>query len=280
MPELPEVETIRKELLSYLKDKKVIKIVVKDKSLIVGDVNKLINSKVKDVKRLGKGLVIEFDNGYSLAAHIKLTGQFIYRGKENKDKEIDKKLVGPLPSKFTRLIFYFDDNSVLYFNDIRKFAWMKIVRTDNLDSIPFFSQLGPEPFKNLTFDYFKKIIRNSNSAIKSLLMNQKKIAGIGNIYANDALFLAKILPQRKAKTLSDSEIEALYKAIHKVLKRGLEDGGATEMNYVTPDGQPGNYQKHFLVYGKEGKPCPVCGTPIQKIKVGGRGTYFCPKCQK
>ncbi len=280
MPELPEVETIRIKLKNYLEGKRLIGIDIKDNKIIDGDVKKILQHKITDVKRFGKGLVFQFDNNIALATHIKLTGQFIYRGPENKDINVDSKLVGRLPSKFTRVIFQFNDKSTLFFNDIRKFAWMKIVPTQQLNSLSFFKQLGPEPFKDLTFEYFKHIITTSNSAIKSLIMNQKKIAGIGNIYANDALFLAKIHPQRKAKTLTDEEIKKLYDSIFFVLKKGLENNGATEMNYVNPDGQPGNYQKHFLVYGKEGKPCPVCHTLIKKIKVGGRGTYFCPKCQK
>jgi len=300
MPELPEVETIRLGLQRYIVGKTIEDVEVRLTKIITGDKKNIIGGKIIDVKRFGKGLVIDLDNGYSLAIHIKLTGQLIYRGPEVEKvgKVAKDKVGGELPNKWTHVIFKFKSqkskvkstsknskakngqNAYLYYNDLRQFGWIKIVKTDEVAKLPFFKELGPEPLNNLTMKQFNNIVSSSNSLIKPLLMDQKKIGGIGNIYANDALFEAKIDPRRKAKNLSEVEVKKLYDAVLKVLKKGLEQGGATELNFVNVLGQEGSYQDHFLVYGREKEPCRVCKTPIQKIKLGGRGTYFCDKCQK
>ena len=219
---------------------------------------------VAGVRRYGKGLIFDLDNGYSIAAHIKMTGQFIFQGKI---------------SKYTRLIIEFDDKSKLLFNDIRRFGWIKIVKTSEVKNLPFFKQLGPEPFRDFTLKYFQSIAKKNNSPIKSLLMDQSKISGLGNIYANDTLNLARINPLKKSSNLNSEEINILYKSIHNVLKKGLEFGGASQSNYVDASGQKGNYQKHFLVYDREDEKCFNCKGIIKKIRIGSRGTYFCPKCQ-
>ena len=280
MPELPEVETIRRGLEKYIVGKKIIDIDVLDQRLLQGHIYHRFSDTVIAVKRFGKGLVIDLSNNYSIAVHIKLTGQFIYKGPETEKINQDQKLVGSLPSKFTRVIFKFAKNAFLYFNDIRRFAWMKIVKTSEVSNLPFFKELGPEPFKDLKMDYFKKVMQKSNSAVKSLLMDQKKIGGVGNIYANDALNLAKIDPRRKASSLTDKETKKLFESIHEVLKKGLKYGGATEINFVNALGQGGKYQDHFLAYGREGERCHNCGNIIKKIRLAGRGTYFCSTCQK
>lgn len=280
MPELPEVETLRIGLEKYLVGHKIIDVEIKDPRLIPQNKEKLIGAKIKTVRRFGKGLVIDLDNNFSLAIHIKLTGQFIYKGKETKNIKVSQKQVGEVPSKFTRLIFQLDKGAFLFFNDIRRFAWIKAVDTRRVTNLPFFAELGPEPFKDLKFDYFEKFINKSGGAVKAVIMDQKKIGGIGNIYANDALNLARIDPRRKGSSLKDGETKKLYDAIHEVLKRGIKYGGATELNYVNALGQAGKYQEHFLVYSREGEKCKNCEGKINKIKIAGRGTYFCPKCQK
>ncbi|MDP2585426.1 MAG: zinc finger domain-containing protein, partial [Candidatus Levybacteria bacterium] len=190
-----------------------------------------------------------------------------------------------LPSKYSHIIFALDPSAgsgqaaFLYFNDLRQFGWIKVVKKDEVMQIPFFKEMGPEPLKDLTLEKLKEIVSKSNLAIKVLLMDQKKIGGIGNIYANDALFDAKIYPQRKAKDLKSEEIEKLYEAILHILQKSLDCGGSSDENFVNALGQEGNYQKHALVYGREGEKCRVCGSKIQKIQLGGRGTYFCPVCQ-
>jgi len=272
MPELPEVETIRRGLEKYLVGKKITHIEIRDSKLFQGQTLHLKGAIVVDVRRFGKGLVFDLDNNYSIAAHIKMTGQFIYQ-----EKNIINNL--NLPTKHTRLIFKLDKDAQLFFNDIRRFGWVKIIKTSEVNKLSFFKELGPEPFKDLTYEYFQNMLKKSNSPTKALLMDQKKIGGVGNIYANDALNLAKIDPRRKAASLNMEMVKRLYHAVHEVLKRGLKFGGATETNYVNVLGQSGEYQNHFLVYGREGEKCYNCGGTIKKIRITGRGTYFCPKCQ-
>ncbi len=288
MPELPEVETIRRGLESHLFNHKIVGVEVRLRKIVIGDTQNAIRGKVKKVRRFGKALVIDLNNGYSIASHIKLTGQFIYRDAKSK-KAMSTKVGGELPNRWTHVIFHLDRGANLYYNDIRRFGWIKIIPTKDVEKMKFIHELGPEPFVGiassgqapLTLEKFREILKNKSTKIKPLLMDQTKIGGIGNIYANDALFLARIDPRRAAKSLSLSEQSKLYDAILEVLKRGLKYGGATEINFVNALGQEGGYQNHFLVYGQDGKPCPnKCGGTIKKIRVGGRGTYFCPKCQK
>lgn len=290
MPELPEVETIRIGLSKYLVGHKITSVDVKLKRIFTDDSKEIIDSKIIKVERFGKGLVIEFENGFALAIHIKMTGQLIYNDLafvKNKNMKISQNKVGVIPNKYTHVIFTLDRGAMLYYNDIRQFGWLKIVKRSEIEKLPFFKDLGPEPpiakamsGKPLTFEIFNSIVSNSSLAIKPLIMDQKKISGIGNIYANDGLFLASIDPRRKAKTLTDGERRKLFKAILEVLSLGLKYGGASEMTYVNAFGEEGTYQDHFLVYGKRGKPCEKCGTEIKRITLAGRGTFYCPHCQK
>ncbi len=279
MPELPEVETIRLGLQKYLVGHKILDVEVRLRRIFSGDERNIIGAKITSIDRFGKGLVINLNNGYSIAAHIKLTGQFVYRDSQTSKLKLSPKVGKEIPNKFTHVIFKFK-NANLYYNDIRQFGWIKIIKTSDLKTIPFFKDLGPEPFDDLTFEIFKNIIVKSSVAIKPLIMDQKKIGGIGNIYANDGMFDAAIDPRRKAKTLTNAEIKKLYNSILKVLKKGLENGGASELNYVNALGQEGKYQHHFLAYAQDGQKCVRCGHTMQKITLGGRGTYFCENCQK
>lgn len=288
MPELPEVETIRIGLQKYLVGHKITSVDVKLKRIFTGDSKSIIGSKIIKVERFGKGLVIEFENGFALAIHIKMTGQLIYNDLafiKNKNMKISPDKVGQIPNKYTHVIFTLDKGAMLYYNDIRQFGWLKVVKRSEIESLTFFKGLGPEPIpssgqKALTYEQFDDILSRSNLAVKPLIMDQKKIGGIGNIYANDGLFLAKIDPRKKAKDLTEKEKKKLFDAIIEVLRRGLKYGGASEMTYVNAFGEEGTYQDHFLVYGNKGKPCENCGTEIKRITLGGRGTFFCPNCQK
>lgn len=286
MPELPEVETIRLGLQKYLVGKTIVDVEVRLRRIFSGDEKNIIGAKITGINRFGKGLVINLNNGYSIAVHIKLTGQFVYRDAQTASVKLSPKVGAQIPNKFTHIIIKLKTqnskvgDAYLYYNDIRQFGWIKVIKTSDLKSISFFKDLGPEPFKDLTFDLFEKIIKSSNVAIKPLIMDQKKIGGIGNIYANDALFEAKIDPRRKAKTLKPEEIKKFYNSILKVLKIGLENGGASELNYVNALGQEGKYQHHFLAYSRDGKKCVRCGSIMKKITLGGRGTYFCGVCQR
>ena len=286
MPELPEVETIRLGLQQYLVGHKIEKVDVRLPKLVLGDVKNIEGSKIVEVRRFGKGLVIDVSSKYSIAIHIKLTGQLVYRGPNLKEKvTLSRKVGETIPNKFTHVIFELDKKGFLYYNDIRQFGWLKILKTDEVFDLPFFRDLGPELLPSsgqalLTLDKFKKIIAASNMPIKPLLMDQKRIAGIGNIYANDGLWDARINPQRRAGALTEAEIKKLYDSLLKVLKAGFKYKGASELNFVNAKGEEGEYQEHTLTYGRKGKPCKNCGGEIKKIYFAGRGTFYCPTCQK
>ena len=286
MPELPEVETIRLGLQKYLVGHKIIDIKILNPKSFEGSPKQIINIEIILIRRFGKGLVIDFANKKSLAIHVKMTGQLIYKSKNIKS-EIDKTKVGELPGKHTRIIFELDPpagsvgkNAVLYFNDMSKFGWMKIVDSNKVEDLSFFKNLGPEPFRDLTEEKFISIVSGSKLAIKPLIMDQKKIAGVGNIYACDALFLAKINPKRKANTLSEKEQKLLFESILKVMEKSLKLGGSSEKNYVNVLGSTGSYQRHTLVYNKKNEECSRCDTKIKRSVIGGRGTFFCSTCQK
>jgi formamidopyrimidine-DNA glycosylase len=280
MPELPEVETIRRGLEHYLIGHTIKDVEVRIPKLFDGNPKDVIGGKVKKVRRFGKGLVIDLDNSYSLAIHIKLTGQLIFRDKKTEKEPVSKDKVGTIPSKVTHVIFTLDKEAHLYYNDTRRFGWIKIIETDEVGNLPFFKSMGPEPFKDLTFDYFKKVLSSSGLAVKPLIMDQKRIGGIGNIYANDALYFAKIDPRRPAKSLNVSEMKKLFDGVHKVMEKGMKFGGSSELNYVNVLGQEGEYQNHTLAYGRQGDICERDGGKFKKFYLGGRGTYVCEKCQK
>src|SRR4030042_5804426 len=290
MPELPEVESIKLQLRKFLIGHKIENVEVRYRKKFEGDENNLIGGKITNIRRFGKVQSIDLDNGYSILIHIKLTGQLIYRGPNLSSREqLSKKITGGLGGKHTHVIFYLDESGVLYYNDVRKFGWIHIVKTSEIEKHKYIEKLGPEPLVNfynppevvLTIDKFEKILSNTHRAIKIVLMDQAKIGGVGNIYANDALWLAKINPKTPANKLNRVEVKGLYNAIHKVLKNGLKYGGASELAYVTPDGKEGEYQNHTLVYGHEGQPCERCHkSKIKKFFLSGRGTYCCPVCQK
>lgn len=283
MPELPEVETIRRQLEKYIVGHKITGVRINYGKKFEGDAAHLIGAEIKKVHRFGKVLEIEFSNKYSLVIHIKMTGQLIYQGPnlKTKDQKLSTKIIGGVPGKHTHIIFDLDKGGILYFNDVRKFGWIKIVKSEELKIKSLIGKLGPEPLKDLTLEKFVKIIKSGKKPIKLLLMDQEKIAGVGNIYANDALWLASISPRRAAQSLSLREAKTLFDAIEKVLKKGIEKGGSSENTYVTPDGGEGEYQRFTLVYGKEGEVCERCHrSKIEKFYLSGRGTYVCPFCQK
>jgi formamidopyrimidine-DNA glycosylase len=282
MPELPEVETIRRGLKKYLVGHKVLSVEIRFRKTLKEGEEYLVGTKITNIRRFSKVLVIDFDNQYSALIHLKLTGQTIYRGPNLKNPpQLSEKIIGGLPGKHTHVIFHLDKGGEFYFNDYRKFGWIRILKTEDVETTGFIEKLGPEPFNGLTEKIFREIVSKVKTPIKLLLMNQEKIGGIGNIYANDALWLAKINPKRSSNSLTSIEITELFKAIISVLKKSLEEGGASDNAYVTSDGTEGTYQKYFLVYNRRWELCSRCKkAKIEKIKLGGRGTFFCPVCQK
>lgn len=280
MPELPEVEAIKLQLNTFLKNKKIISVEVINKKIFSGNEKLIIGGTVKNVRRFGKVTSIDLTSGYSILTHVKLTGQYIYKGPELKNNNLSKKVIGGVPGPHTHLIIKFN-KGILYYNDVRRFGWIRVIKTTEVENESFIKKLGPEPLRDLTIPIFKKILSKTKRNIKTLLMDQSKISGVGNIYANDALWLAKIDPKRSSNSLSIKEMELLLAAIETVLKTGLKYGGASELAFVTPDGGEGEYQNHSLVYGHQGEICKSCKKEkISKFFLGSRGTYVCPVCQK
>lgn len=281
MPELPEVESIKNQLIKYLVGHKIEKVEIKNAKIFQGNPKDVEAGKVEKIRRFAKVLAIDLSNENSLVIHIKLTGQLIYKGPNLKNPPLlSKKVVGGAPGRHTLVTFNLDKGGKLYYNDIRRFGWIRVIKTPEVEKTGFVGKLGPEPFGKLTKGFFEEILAKSRRSIKIVLMDQEKMGGVGNIYANDALWLSKIHPTKPANNLSGKEQSTLYEAVHEVLKNGMKYGGASELAFVTPDGAEGEYQRHTLAYGKEGEPCERCHKgKFEKFFLGGRGTYICPICQ-
>lgn len=279
MPELPEIETVKLQLQKVLVGQKLLKSTFPE----------VTGKTVKEIKRLGKVLLINFGKDLDLGFHFKMTGQLIYIPHPNpspiigegnsKGEVLGKRIVGghptedmmaPMPSKHTRATFYFD-RGTLYFNDQRMFGWIII-------NPKFVDKLGPEPF-DLDAPKFIKLLRKLKKPIKIAIMDQEIISGVGNIYANDALWEARINPRTTVNQLSVEQLTNLLKKLKLVLHEGIKYGGATAANYVNLHGLGGHYQEHFRVYDREGQKCHRGDGMIEKFELGGRGTYWCPKCQ-
>ncbi len=274
MPELPEVETIRRSLEQKLKGKTFVGVeVLMDKMLkgVTPDKagEEITGKKITSIERRGKYLIIRLSGGKSMVIHLRMTGQLVHCPSE-KEK-----------AKHTHIVFQFNDKSQLRFVDQRQFGKVQLVADDELDSLSGLKDLGIEPLSaGFTRELFKKELRNRRTKIKPLLLDQTFIAGIGNIYADEALFRARINPERVAATLSPREVSLLYKAIKDVLLEGIENKGTSIRDYIDGEGNRGSNQDNLRVYGREGEPCPRCGKPIERKVIGGRSSHFCHKCQK
>jgi formamidopyrimidine-DNA glycosylase len=287
MPELPEVETIKIGLARLLPSK-VIKDVNYDwpKSFpnAPADVARfLIGAEVESVRRRAKVLIIELANEYSLVIHLRMTGQLVFRGKEVFGAgHPSKSLVGELPDKSTRVTIDFKDGSKLFFNDQRKFGWMRLLPSTEVPKIDFMKTVGPEPLEDdFSIDKFiERLMKRKNSPIKAVLLDQKVLAGIGNIYADESLWMAKIHPLSPVSKISRAKLVGLHNDIRTVLRLSIEKGGSTDRNYINAEGKKGSYLSFANVFRREGQPCPRCGTEIIKMRAAGRGTHLCPKEQK
>lgn len=266
MPELPEVETIKNDLQKTLIGKRIVEVSIHNPKVIkepAADKFKkgIEGAVIKGVLRKAKVLIIELSNAKFLVCHLKMTGQLVYPG----------------GSPNSRITFKLSDGKSLDFNDQRLFAELRLM--DDWRSLKFIQGLGPEPFE-ITPGQFRKMLAGKKTKIKPLLMDQAFISGIGNLYAAESLFRARINPARPANALSEKEQELLFQEIRDVLAEAIRYGGSSVDNYVRLSGKPGEYVAHHRVYGKEGKPCPICGSAIKRINLGGRGTYYCARCQK
>ncbi len=271
MPELPEVETIRRQLEREVIACRIIKIVIHRPTILLGDSNHLQAQALRSVRRFGKLLVLDFENGYSACVHLKMTGRLTLQSSTES-----------VPIH-THLEFHLQPNKTwnrLTFSDVRRFGYVHILPSAQVESLPFIRSLGKEPLKDLSFQEFQTVVQQTARGIKTVLLDQTKIAGIGNIYACEALWIARVHPLRSSKTLTSSEQQRLFVAIEEVLQEGIARGGASDNTYRDLLGEKGNYQQFFKVYGRNGEPCVRCESPIERMVIGGRGTWFCPTCQQ
>lgn len=285
MPELPEVETIVRQLQRVLPGRTIVKVAILHTKTFEGDAQVLKNKTIESITRRAKMTLITFKNSkLILAIHLKMTGQLIFvpnsavKAKRIVGGHPTPDWIQSLPSPYTRASISFSDGSVLYFNDQRLFGWIRIMTRDWWLATSY--KLPPDVIDpEFTTQYLSKVLNKSTRAVKLVILDQAKMGGMGNIYANDALWLAQINPAKPAHTLSKIEIVALHQAMQRVLFRGIELGGASESTYKHINGMGGKYQEEFLIYKKEGEECKRCGGIIEKFKLGGRGTYWCRGCQ-
>jgi formamidopyrimidine-DNA glycosylase len=281
MPELPEVETLKRGLGKFVSGLEISGVTVLTGKIFEGSSKEVIGGEVAGVRRFGKMLSIDLSNGKSLALHPKMTGRLIYRGKRQpKDLSAEEEF-NNLPNKHTHVVFEFSNGDRLYYADLRKFGWIRVLDTEEIEKMAFVKKLGPEPFRDLNEDNFREILANSSRPIKILLMDQEKISGVGNIYANESLFCAGIRPSRPAKKINKEEAGKLYGCVLKVLKEGIRYGGSSTDSYRNILGEKGKFQNHYFAYDREGKKCRKegCRGTIVKTKLSARGTYHCPECQ-
>jgi formamidopyrimidine-DNA glycosylase len=314
MPELPEVYTIAKQLDQALQGKVIAGVeVLREKSYASeSNPNILLGKQVEGVERKGKVMGIRLENDKVLAVHLKMTGQLIMVAQAGQSRIVGgssstalarlrvaggssstalarlrvagghptQDWVGQLPSKHTRMVIKFKDGTMLYFNDQRVFGWMKPMSVQEWQSLK--AKMPPDIIDaEFTADYLRSVMSRSRRPAKLVVMDSGLIGGAGNIYANDALFLAGISPIRPANQVKVNAIKKLHTALVKVIRRGIETGGASFSHYLNTEGLGGRYQDEFVVYSREGELCPnQCGGEIAKMRLGGRGTYFCAKCQR
>lgn len=312
MPELPEVETVRRGLANLLPGRTVLRSTTIDspKSFpnAPSDVEQfLYEATIVGVRRRAKVLIIDLSSEYSLVVHLKMTGQLVFRGEDrvqnleygirNLEVKIsdpsepptsfagghpNDSLVGKLPDRSTRVQIDFTDGSHLFFNDQRKFGWIKLVPTTMVEQMPFFQKVGPEPLdpKTKSEEFIQRVRRRSGSMIKPVILDQAVIAGVGNIYADECLWAAHIHPETRSGKLSDEQLKSLFIELVKILQLSIDQGGSTDRNYVDAEGRKGNYLKFANVFRREGQACHRhSDQEILKIRVAGRGTHICPVCQ-
>ena len=320
MPELPEVETVRRGLRPLILNKKIVQVRVAEPKCFLGEVTEVEGAKVAGLRRRGKALLIDLDNGRTVMVHLRMTGQLIWRKGDLRNGRVSpeiglvgaeadtadgqavaddmaarvtevlraeqfaaghpsKNFTAALPNKQTRVTLVFGDGAV-FFNDQRKFGFMKVLPTEAVEREKFIAELGKEPWEMTAEELFAGCQRHGRAPIKAVLLDQKVIAGLGNIYADETLFYAKVHPETRAGDLTRAEVEQILAGARATMQAAIDSGGSTMATYVRPDGTTGDYLEKFAqVFRREGKACPRCGTEIVKLRVAGRGTHICPKCQ-
>ena len=276
MPELPEVETVVKGLRPLITDRIVTAVEIREENMIAypeADIqafkDSLIGSKIDAINRRGKYIIIELNTDKNMVIHLRMTGKLLVKEvKEFRDKH-------------THVIFSLNDGQEIRFNNIRKFGRVYLIDKNHPEQAGGLADLGPEPLSDeLTVEDFKKLFEKRRALMKSLLLNQHFVAGIGNIYADEILFRSQVRPDRTADTLTELEKEAIYHNMREILRKGIIYGGTSFSDYVNAFGEKGSFQEELRVHQREGEKCCECDSIIEKIKVSGRSTYFCPQCQK
>jgi formamidopyrimidine-DNA glycosylase len=287
MPELPEVETVRLQLLHKVAGKRIKNVTVMNLKTVNSDpafTERLSGQTLEHIDRIGKLMIFSFKKKLDLflLVHLKMTGQFFFvdgdgiTGGGHSMTESDTR---ELPGKHTRVAFHFTDKSALYFNDMRKFGYIKIATAKEAASAR--SKYGEEPIHD-TFDResFATRLKKRKTTIKAALLDQSFIAGLGNIYVDETLFRAAVRPTRRAERVTKTEAYAIVEHSGAVMRHAISVGGTTFQHFVDTEGDTGNYTNYLQVFGKQNTPCPICQTIIKKSRVAGRGTHYCPQCQK
>lgn len=288
MPELPEVETVRLQLLHKVLNKRIKKVEVFNPKTVANNLHfseQLIGKSISGIDRIGKLLIFKFkkEDNFFLLAHLKMTGQFFWLDKARNvsggGHSMQAADIKDLPNRHTRVAFYFADGSSLFFNDMRKFGYVHMADAEAVKKAK--QRFGQEPISD-DFDIalFTAGIKKKRTTIKAALLDQTFIAGLGNIYVDEALFMAKVKPERIANLITKKEAYAIAAASGEVMKKSIAVGGTTFQHFKDTGGKNGNYTDYLKVFGKQNTPCPTCATTIKKIRVAGRGTHYCPKCQK
>tara|TARA_B100000674_G_scaffold480807_1_gene480819 strand:+ start:428 stop:1294 length:867 start_codon:yes stop_codon:yes gene_type:complete len=288
MPELPEVEVVKRSL-----EKKILNLIIKKIKINDGnlrykvdrlEISRLIGKKIKKIERRSKFLIFKIGDDVSMLTHLGMTGKFFFIDKKaRKYKTSFYYNLNKKDQKYDRVVFFLGEKQKLIYNDVRKFGFIKFYDHNKYHENSHLRNLGPEPFeKKWNFEYFKKYIYGRNRNIKDILMDQKFIAGLGNIYVNEILFLSAIRPYRKVANLNNYEIDKIIKNTKIILKKSIKKGGSSIKDFSSDNGKKGNFQQYFKVYGKKGQKCSNtdCRSNIIKIVLSNRATFYCKKCQK
>ena len=289
MPELPEVEVVKRSLINKTQNLIVKAVKINDGKLRYkidrNKIKKIIGLKFKKISRRSKYLIFFFNKDIVMLVHLGMTGKFFFinRKRTKYKTSFYYNINDDKDKKHDRIIFILSNNQKLIYNDIRKFGFIKLIKRNNLDQSPHLRHLGPEPLSTkFNVEYFKNYIMGKERTIKDLLMDQKFISGLGNIYVNEILFFSGVKPIKKIKNLSVSEIRKIIKLTKKVIKKAIILGGSSIRDFSSSSGKKGSFQQCFSVYGKKGEKCikKKCEGTIIKIVISNRSTFYCTKCQK
>ena len=289
MPELPEVEVVKRSLTNKVQNLIIKEVKINDHRLRYtvnkNQIRKIVGLRLKNIKRRSKFLLFFFNKDTIMLVHLGMTGKiFFVNEKNNKFKtSFYYDINSEKDKKHDRVIFFFNKNQKLIYNDVRKFGFIKFFNSKNINNNFHLSSLGPEPLgQEFNYTYFKKYITGRNRTVKDIIMDQKFVSGIGNIYANEVLFLSKVKPARKVKTLKNFELKKIIKFTKSVLKSSIKLGGSSIKDFSSSNGKKGSFQQHFKVYGKKNELCSNknCTNKIIRSTISNRSTFFCSKCQK